>query len=289
MIADSDGEIARAPQFTIVTPSFQNSEWLRLCVASVADQAQVSVEHIVQDAGSSDGTAEWLRGDSRVRAFIEDDAGMYDAINRGLSRARGSICAYLNCDEQLLPNALARVGHYFETHADIDVVFGDAILINDAGIPLSYRRAVLPKRQHVRLSHLNTLSCATFFRRSLVEKGFFFDPNWRVIGDAVWIETLLRSGVRMGTLRQPLAVFTFTGKNLGASPASQEESARRRPPAGVWSGLQKLIAVMSHRVRKLLAGAYWRRHVQVEIYTRQSLSSRQRLERTAVGFSWPRL
>src|SRR5215467_6301036 len=87
---------------SIVTPSYRSSKWLKLCVASVADQAG-QVEHIVQDAGSDDGTLEWLPHDKRVKAFVEKDQGMYDAVNRGLNRAAGDVLAYLNCDEQYLP------------------------------------------------------------------------------------------------------------------------------------------------------------------------------------------
>ena len=84
-------------QFSIVTPSFRNSQWLKLCIASVADQQGVEFEHIVQDACSDDGTQDWLPYDRRVRAFIEKDSGMYDAINRGYRRAQGEILAHLNC------------------------------------------------------------------------------------------------------------------------------------------------------------------------------------------------
>src|ERR1051325_81686 len=65
-------------KFSIVTPSFRNSKWLKLCVASVADQEGVEVEHIVQDSCSDDGTQDWLSKDPRVKAFIEKDTGMYD-------------------------------------------------------------------------------------------------------------------------------------------------------------------------------------------------------------------
>ena len=92
---------------SIITPSFRSSAWLKLCLASVADQ-QVELEHIVQDAGSDDGTLDWLPQDRRARVFVEKDQGMYDAINRGLRRASGDILAYLNCDEQYLPGALPR-------------------------------------------------------------------------------------------------------------------------------------------------------------------------------------
>jgi hypothetical protein len=89
-------------KISVITPSFRNSDWLKLCIASVADQG-VDLEHIVQDSCSDDATQEWLPNDSRVKAFIEKDGGMYDAINRGLRRASGDILAYLNCDEQYVP------------------------------------------------------------------------------------------------------------------------------------------------------------------------------------------
>ena len=69
-------------KFSIITPSFRNSNWLKLCIASVADQQGVSLEHIVQDSCSDDGTQDWLPQDRRVQAFIEKDKGMYDAVNR---------------------------------------------------------------------------------------------------------------------------------------------------------------------------------------------------------------
>src|SRR6185503_18578473 len=105
--------------FSIVTPSYNGGRWLSLCIASVADQ-DVPHEHIVQDACSEDGTEGWLRRDGRVKAYIEKDSGMYDAVNRGLRRARGDILGYLNCDEQYLPGALAVVRSVFENHADLD-------------------------------------------------------------------------------------------------------------------------------------------------------------------------
>src|ERR1700722_12182525 len=107
-------------RFSVVTPSFKQSQWLKLCVASVADQG-VEHEHIVQDAGSDDGTLDWLPHDARVKAFIERDRGMYDAVNRGLRRAQGDILSYLNCDEQYLPGALPAVEKFFADHPHVDV------------------------------------------------------------------------------------------------------------------------------------------------------------------------
>lgn len=278
---------------SVITPSYGQLDWLRLCVASVADQGGSGggIEHIVQDAGT-EGIAESslaaprCADDYQLLLYVEKDAGMYDAINRGLKRAHGEICAYLNCDEQYLPGTLAKVAAFFDAHPTIDVLFGDVILVDQDGHPLSYRRTVLPSLIHVRLSHLNTASCATFFRRRLLERGFYFDPQWKAIGDTAWVYELLNATVEMRTLAEPLAVFAFTGKNLGATAVSTEESERLRNGVSLNSA-RGIAAVVSHRIRKLLAGAYRRRRTEIEIYTRDSPRARQRRIAENVGFRWP--
>ena len=273
-------------KISVVTPSFNQIVWLKLCAASVADQAGVEAEHIIQDAGTGADLSIWATAQPNLRLFVEPDAGMYDAINRGLRRATGEICAYLNCDEQYLPGALAKVANFFAAHPEVDVLFGDVILVDQQGTPLSYRRTVLPVRSHVRLAHLNTSTCATFFRRELLDRGFYFDTQWKTIGDAVWMERLLSNKIAMATIREPLAAFTFTGKNLGQTATSRSEALK-------WKGdargirLNHVTAVLWHRLRKALAGAYRRRHLEIDIFTLQSLERRQRRTGKQVGFRWP--
>jgi glycosyltransferase involved in cell wall biosynthesis len=272
-------------RISIITPSFNASRWLKLCIASVADQRGVEVEHIVQDAGSQDGTQEWLPNDSRVRAFIEKDEGMYDAINRGLRRANGDILAYLNCDEQYLPGALLKVQEYFAQHPEIDVLFGDAILVGENGAPLSYRRMVLPISAHVRIVHLNTLTCATFFRRSVIERGHYFDLRWKVIGDAAWMDDLLRERIPMAVLPEPLSAFTFTGANLGASQRGVVEMNAFRGAA--WNAALGPVLSLHHRWRKWLAGAYRPHAVDYGLYTLGSPDRREVFTDASLGFGWP--
>jgi glycosyltransferase involved in cell wall biosynthesis len=272
---------------SVITPSFQQLKWLKLCAASVADQEGVQHEHIVQDAGSGAELENWARTVPSLSLYVEKDASMYDAINRGLAKARGDVCTYLNCDEQYLPNALAKVVNFFTIHPEIEVLFGDSILIDKSGRPLSYRRTVLPILSHVRHVQLNAPTCSTFFRRSIVDRGFRFEPQLKVIGDQVWIESMLRAGVRMTVLPEALAVFTFTGENLSATAISDMEDARRRGPQSLMARLVKTARVIWHRIRKLFGGAYRLRDVDIEIYTLESPSVRQRLYAKNVGFRWP--
>ncbi len=212
-------------RFSIATPSYRSSAWLKLCVASVADQ-QVEAEHIVQDAGSDDGTLDWLLQDRRVRAFVEKDQGMYDAINRGFGRAQGEILAWLNCDEQYLTGALEAVGRFFGEHPETEVVFGNVVMVNGRGEYLYHRKVQPPLKYHTWTCHLSTLSCATFFRRRLVEEtGLLFDGRLRAGGDGKWMVQLLQRGVRMAALRRFTSAFTWTGTNMSAGP-----NARAREP-----------------------------------------------------------
>jgi len=124
-------------RISVITPSYKQLSWLKLCAASVADQAGVEVEHIIQDAGTGPELDAWAAAQPTIKLKVEPDSGMYDAINRGLKRATGEICAYLNCDEQYLPGTLRMVADFFATHPEVDVLFGDAILIDGSGQPLS--------------------------------------------------------------------------------------------------------------------------------------------------------
>ncbi len=254
---------------SIITPSFRNAEWLKLCIASVADQEGVEVEHIVQDAGSDDGTLDWLPQDPRVTAYVEKDGGMYDAINRGLHRAKGGILAYLNCDEQYLPGVLARVHEFFQDHPDIDAVFADTIVVDPEGGFIAFRKAVRPLKHHIWVSHLPTFSCSTFFRRDLLDKhGLYFDTRWRDVGDADWVLRLLDLKVKTAVLRCFTSTFTRTGENMNFKPNALWEKKQMHDSAPAWAQRSSPLIVAHHRLRKLLQGAYWQGPFSYALYTR---------------------
>jgi glycosyltransferase involved in cell wall biosynthesis len=257
-------------RFSVVTPSFRSSAWLKLCVASVADQG-VALEHLVQDAGSDDGTLDWLANDPRVQVRVEPDAGMYDAINRGLRRATGDFLAYLNCDEQYLPGALAAVARFFEAHPEVDLVFGDAVVVNAAGDYLFHRKVVPPRLAHTATCHLGVLTCATFFRRRLIEEADgFFDPSYRAVGDAEWMVRQIRRGVRMATLGGFTSVFTLTGENLSLNPRAREEGARLAATVPGWMRALRPLWMAQHRWHRWRAGGYRQEPFSYALYTLDS-------------------
>ena len=269
-------------RFSIITPSFRNSSWLKLCVASVADQQGVEHEHIVQDACSDDGTQDWLPHDPRVLAVIEKDAGMYDAVNRGFRRATGEVLAYLNCDEQYLPGALRAVGDFFAAHPEVDVVLPDTVIVGPEGEYICHRLSMAPLSWHV-WTRFNVTTCSLFLRRRvLTEMGLYFDTQWRDLGDMFWIVEALRRGVRFAELRVFAAAFTETGDNMNLKPNALREKARKREMTPLFSKATEPLIILHHRLRMLARGAFTQPPFHYAIYTRA-----QPRERTSFAVAQP--
>ena len=119
-------------KFSIITPSFNMLPYLKLCHNSVIDQNHSNFEHIIIDGNSNDNTKIWLK-DKNLNYLSENDSGMYDALNKGLSMANGDIISYLNCDEQYLPGTLNIIKKFFINNPTIDIVFGHALITKPDG------------------------------------------------------------------------------------------------------------------------------------------------------------
>lgn len=261
-------------KFSIITPSFRNSDWLKLCIASVADQAGVELEHIVQDACSDDGTQDWLPHDRRVQAFIEKDKGMYDAINRGYRRATGDIFAYLNCDEQYLPGALAAVREFFEANPKIEVALAGSIVTDAAGKYLCHRHSLVPHPQHI-WYRFPALTSSIFIRRKVIqERGIFFDTRWRDIGDLHWVRALMNNRVPIKVCDTFTSIFADTGENMMLKPNALRERAETRRMIPGWVRPLKPVWVIHHRLRRLAAGHFSMKPTSYSIYTKQSPEKR---------------
>ena len=277
-------------KFSIVTPSFRNSDWLKLCIASVADQ-DIEHEHIIQDSCSDDGTQDWLPHDPRVKAFIEKDRGMYDAVNRGFKRASGELLAYLNCDEQYLPAALSKVAAFFDRHPETDVVLADAVVIDAEGNYLSDRKAITPRKYHTMVGQsLSFLTCSTFTRRRVIQdRRLYFNADLRDLGDCDWALKLIESGVRMAVLRETTTAFTDTGFNMNLMPNARREARELFDSAPLWLRKMKPLIVAHHRLRRLLSGAYATKPYEYSIFTKRSPNLRQMFKVTQPTFRWVRV
>jgi glycosyltransferase involved in cell wall biosynthesis len=265
-------------KFSIITPSFRNSAWLKLCIASVTDQAGVELEHIVQDSCSDDGTQDWLPHDPRVQAFIEKDGGMYDAVNRGYRRATGDILAYLNCDEQYLPGALAAVAEFFTANPGVEVLLAGSIVTNGDGNYLCHRHGMVPNLHHIWF-RFPALTSSIFIRRSVIAKrGIFFDTQWRDLGDFHWMLALLKQHVPMAESALFTSVFADTGDNMNLKPNAIREKSATQAMTPAWVRLGKPLWILNHRLRRVARGHFSLKKTSYAIYTKASPDRRVTIE-----------
>ena len=122
------------PKISIVTVSFNQGHYIEDNIKSVISQEYPNVEHIIIDAGSTDGTLEILKAyDKHIHWTSEPDKGQSDGLNKGFKRATGEIIGWFNSDDRVPPNTLNTVAKFFTENPDEIGVVGDLNLINEDG------------------------------------------------------------------------------------------------------------------------------------------------------------
>jgi glycosyltransferase involved in cell wall biosynthesis len=239
-------------KISIITPSFNQGRFLQDCVESVLSQVDVikerrnpsaddhesamrgaklnptaahgqgesdfappcfTFEHIVTDAGSTDDTLEVLARYPHLKWTSEPDAGMSDGINKGFLKATGDWVMWLNCDDYLLPGALAKVVEFIRQHPEVDVLHGDCVFVGED------KTVIRRKYDHpVDESTLLFVGCfipstSTFFKRRIIDAGNLLDTSYKVCMDWEYYLRLIRRGFKFGYLPEALAGFRWHGTN----------------------------------------------------------------------------
>jgi glycosyltransferase involved in cell wall biosynthesis len=213
---------------SVVTPSYNQGNFIQSTLDSVLKQDYPDVEHIVMDGGSTDGTIHVLEnyGDPRLKWKSEPDNGQADAINKGMRVATGEILAYLNSDDIYLPGTLAFVSKYFESHPECDVLHGDCLSIGAdgeeiapmlQGSPYNLRDA-FTKRWHMPQP-------AVFWRKRVTETIGLFDESLHYALDYDYWLRMIIAGCYPIYVARPLAGFRFheDSKTISQSAAFLED------------------------------------------------------------------
>jgi glycosyltransferase involved in cell wall biosynthesis len=159
-------------QISVITPSFNQCEFLRQTLTSVLGQrGDFQLDHWVIDGGSSDGTIDLLKnnGDPRLHWSSQPDNGQSDAINRGMRQVSGDIIGWLNSDDLYVPGALSAVAAAF-SNPNVQWVVGRYQIINAAGLPV---RSLIARYKDRALNHY---SCSKLLRENFIAQPAVF---WR--------------------------------------------------------------------------------------------------------------
>lgn len=173
-----------SPLVSIVTPSHNSGKYIEECIESILNQDYVNIEHIIQDAQSTDSTKEILKKYSskkyngRIRIFSEPDNGQSDGLNKALQKAEGEVILVLNADDMLMANAVSWGVEQLKMHPEAGVVYGDAYIINENGEITNIYKAHSYDFEKLLCVELVPPAQAAFIRRSALEAvGFWADAT----------------------------------------------------------------------------------------------------------------
>ena len=197
------------PKVSIITPSFRQASFIARTIDSVLDQKYPNLEYFVQDGGSTDGTVELLEKYSdRLSGWVsKPDDGQSQAINLGFARTTGDIMGWINSDDLLLPGALHCVVEYFNRHPDIDVIYGDRLLIDEKDDEIG--RWLMPSHSDAVLSWADYVPQETmFWRRRIWDKaGGTIDESFKFAMDWDLLVRFRDVGARFAHIRRFLGAF----------------------------------------------------------------------------------
>lgn len=184
-------------KITVIIAAYNALNKLSVAINSVLGQNDPSVQLLVVDGGSTDGTVQFLESIAHHQLFwiSEPDTGIYEAWNKGLSFAAGQWIVFLGADDYFLPDSFRQIRNYISSHDLCDFISFKALLVpTDGGVP---RVIGHPWRWSEFRRHMNINHVGAFHHANLFKDYGQFNPLLKICGDYEFLlrpRHLLRSG-----------------------------------------------------------------------------------------------
>ena len=189
------------PEFSIITVTLNSEATLQRCIDSLKAQSYQDFEYIIIDGVSQDSTLKIVEANNEVIGTLvsEVDSGLYDAMNKGISIARGRFVGMLNSDDEYLPETLSLVRKHLDSNPDSQIVYGDLYMGEGTG-----------KKLIVGLNEISTRMIphpTVFVSLDTYRKYGAFNTAYRVAADYELMLRLRSVGAKFLKLDLPLAVM----------------------------------------------------------------------------------
>jgi len=244
------------PLVSIITPSFNQAEFLEEAMRSVFEQDYPNLEYWVMDGKSSDGSLEVINrfGDQLAGWVSEKDKGQADGINKGIERSRGEIVAWLNSDDRYLPGAVSKAVALFQKHPEAAFVYSNVESIDENGKSFNLMR--YGNWKLAELMQFNIIGQpGVFMNRAVLEKAGKLDLGYHYLLDHhLWL--------RMAAIADPVyaAGQVWAQARIHGKAKNVAEAEKFGPEAfrlAKWLGSDERFYPQNARYhRKIWAGAY---------------------------------
>ena len=243
------------PLVTVVTPSYNQADFIEQTMCSVFGQDYPSIEYLVIDGASTDESVDVIdKYASSLHWWVsEPDDGQADAINKGLRKANGEIVAWLNSDDLYLPGAVSSAVESLLANPDLGLVYGDAITIDINGRPIN--RLVFPQWALEDLMAFRIIcQPAVFMRREVLERAGFLNESLHFMLDhQLWLRIAAKAPIQHIPLMIAAARHHPTAKNVSQA----EQFSRETYDVLAWMKNQpEMVDIINKNRRKILAGAH---------------------------------
>ncbi len=196
------------PKISIVTPSYNQAQFLERTILSILNQNYPNLEYIIIDGGSTDGSVEIIKKYEKYLAYwvSERDRGQTQAINKGFEKATGDIFAYLNSDDIYMPGTLFKVAEKFKNYPEADMFYGNIYFIDEGDNILDELRFTKTSLSAMIYEGGQMHQTAVFWTKDVYKKVGGFDEKFRFCMDTDFFCRVAKEG-KLFHIRDTLAAF----------------------------------------------------------------------------------
>lgn len=214
-------------RISVVTISFNQARFLETAINSIVGQGYPNLEYVVVDPGSSDGSREVIDKyrDQIGKTILDPDEGPADGLNKGFACATGEILAFVNADDELLPNSLQYVADFFSEHPGVDVLLGSGPIVDESG---GVSRHIVPSRfslPHYAYGRFEFIQQGVFFRRSVFESIGGFNKSNRISWDGELLVDMVVAGARLARTEKELGAFRIYPSSISGGATYTQKLA----------------------------------------------------------------
>jgi glycosyltransferase involved in cell wall biosynthesis len=204
-------------KISIVTPSFNQGQFIADAIESVANQDYPNKEHIIIDAQSTDETIEVIKRYEHLphlRWVSEPDKGQSDAINKGFRMASGDVVAWLNADDYYLTNTFFKVANAFNENPHASIIYSDTMLVDQNKDSLRIKKDHEFDYGVLLYYGCYIQSTSTFFSKRIIDAGHLLDISYKTCMDYEYFVRLANLGYRFKYVPDVFAAFRWHDTNV---------------------------------------------------------------------------